>query len=57
MTSLGRKILAIVCIILLGYQLISSLVCAGSRKKNKTILYINFITSVCSIVFISNSFQ
>lgn len=56
MTILGRKILAITCLILLGYQLVSSLVCSGSKKKNKTSIYISLITSICSIVFISNSF-
>lgn len=57
MTMLGRKILAIACLILLGYQLVNSIICSGSKKKNKSSIYISLITSICSIVFISNSFN
>ena len=56
MTATGRKILAIVCLVLAGYQLINSFLSAGTKKKNKISIYVNLATSICRIVFVSNIF-
>ena len=55
MTMLGRKILAIICLVMFGYQLISSFIAAGNKKK-KINIYVELLTSICGIVFVSNNF-